>query len=72
MIGILKFKLPEEQCEFEAAQRGDLYRWKLQELDNWLKNSIDNLDSKKYAREIITYQEIRFQINERCEGNLYD
>jgi hypothetical protein len=34
--GTLNFKLPEEQEEFEIAQRGGAYRAALWELNEWL------------------------------------
>lgn len=61
--GVLKFKLPEEQEEFEHAQRGLTYLVILEDLDNHFRNQLKynpNL-SDDTAR---AFEEVRAKIAE--------
>ncbi len=45
MKAILEFNLPEEQEEFDNANRGGEYRAVLMDLDAWLRRKIKNGDT---------------------------
>lgn len=65
MIGILKFKLPEDRGEFEAAQKGGAYKGALQELDNYLRG---RLKYEELTEEVSTaLQAVRDKLHEECD-----
>lgn len=62
MIGILKFKLPEEREEFELAQQGSAWKCVIEEIDNNLRGKV------KYEEiESMTIDEIRTLIRKIVE-----
>lgn len=58
-IGLLKFKLPEEEEAFYYAQEGISYSIVIEELDNFLRNKIKYAPDDANQIVIDTYQEIR-------------
>ena len=58
-IGILKFKLPEEQEDFLHAQRAYSYLRTLTDFDDWLRKLVKYED-----RETVTVQEVRDRLRE--------
>ncbi len=65
MIGIFRFKLPEEQEEFEAAQAAMAVIGHLQQYDNYLRGRLkyEELDPK--VQEAL--QEARTKLHEEIE-----
>lgn len=59
MKGILVFLLPEDSEEFKLAQKGSLYKYALDDLDNWLRSK-----AKYEDIEQITITEVRNKIAE--------
>lgn len=58
MKAILKYNLPEEQEEFEMANKGWKYRSALSEYDNYLRSKIkydDSLSDEQFK----IYQDVR-------------
>ena len=61
---VLRFKLPEEQSEFNSALKGGNFKSVLWELDQWLRGKL------KYPAEdapqvvLDAYQEMRTKLNE--------
>ena len=53
MIGILKFKLPEEREEFELAQKAIDYSIVLDEFDNWLRGLIKYGDAETIELQVV-------------------
>jgi hypothetical protein len=62
MIGILKFKLPEERQEFYDAQRSGEVIGGLQEFDNYLRGIVKHGTDIKDVEELAT--EIRHKLSE--------
>ena len=58
--GILKFKLPEEQDEFDMAQNGVLYSIILENLSNKLRSM-----SKYEDKDVISIEELREFLGEQ-------
>jgi hypothetical protein len=61
MKAILKFNLPEEQEEFEIANKGWKFRSALSEYDNYLRGKIkydENLTDEQYK----VYDEVRTKL----------
>lgn len=61
MIGILKFKLPEERDEFEVAQKAADYKIALFELDQWLRSRIKYHDLSTEHQDIL--QSVRDELH---------
>lgn len=57
MKAILEFSLPEEQADFDVAQKGYLYACVLEELDESLRRK-----TKYEEKESITIEEVRAEI----------
>jgi hypothetical protein len=60
----LEFDLPEEQVEFDAAQRGSALQAQVSEFDNWLRGVIKYTEWSEAdaAREV--WQTIRDKLHE--------
>lgn len=58
MKAILEFSLPEEQADFDVAQKGYLYACVLEELDEFLRRK-----TKYEEKESITIEEIRQELH---------
>lgn len=67
MIGILKFKLPEEREEFEIACKSSAFQGAIQELDNKLRAKLKYCDLLERDYEI--YDEIRSWLHSCLEEN---
>lgn len=62
MIGKLIFKLPEENEEFELAQKAGDYAIVLHEMDNWLRAKIKYEELPEEQEKI--FQEVRDKLRE--------
>lgn len=58
--GKLEFQLPEEQEDFETAQKGWHYRIIIEELDNYLRSKIKYSELTEEQHAI--YDEIRSEL----------
>lgn len=58
-IAILKFKLPEEESEFNDAKHGTKIVCALQEFDTWLRNQ-----SKYENKRSVSIESARKKLNE--------
>lgn len=61
MKAILEFTLPEEQEEFEHAQKGWQYLGQIEEFDNWLRGQLKycELDEKTAAAYELCRKKLR-------------
>ena len=64
----LRFRLPEEQAEFDAARQGSEARRVLWEIDQHLRGIIKHGDPNRFRRELA--EEIRAMIRDTPESLL--
>lgn len=71
MKAILRFSLPEEEEEFNAAMNGHLYKIALSDLDNRLRAMIKwgAAETDEDLRKIDTAEEIRGFLHECLAGH---
>ena len=71
MYAILKFKLPEEQEEFETHLNGGKLSSILCDLDQWLRNTTKHgqpiIDGLPISIQVEMAEEFRKKIHELCE-----
>jgi hypothetical protein len=68
MIGTLRFKLPQEQDEFEQAQNAHKYLGALQDFDSYLRSQLKYCELPDAEREIL--ERLRTKLHECCSGFL--
>jgi len=64
MRAILEFNLPEEQEEFELANKGPSYSIALYDLDMFLRSKIKYPPDTVTDQELAIYEEIRSKLHE--------
>ncbi len=62
MKAILSFSIPQEQEEFELAQKGGKYKAVLEDLDNWLRSKLKYEDLPE--QEDKTLNSVRNKLHE--------
>lgn len=66
MIATLQFSLPEEREEFKEAFNGALWKYAMQELDEWIRrehkngNEVNGDQVREKIREILEDHELFF------------
>ena len=70
MKAILKFNLPEEECEFKQMLRARDMDLILYEMASWLRNKLKHDEMSEEARK--AFNEVRDEFWELCGERNYD
>lgn len=69
--GVLSFKIPEEQEEFNHAQLGGFLIGAAQELDNWFRSLLKHNPRELNEAEITLLEEARSKLHECFDGKIW-
>lgn len=70
MEAILKFRLPEDQDDFELATKGSKWYSVVWEMDQWLRTQYKYMPDAEYSEDKYNaYYEARLKLNEIINDN---